>query len=140
MPEELCTVDFAAERLKLHPKTVLRFIRDGRLPATRVGKAYRIRRADIDALAGLPPGEAPSAHPTATTIVDIPDIGPDLARKWARQVPTALNAKPDSPVLLRADVVYAPDRAHLKIIIVGSIPDTATLMALIKVWTEQLVA
>src|SRR5436190_13703863 len=29
--QELCTVHFAAERLKLHPKTVLRFIREGRL-------------------------------------------------------------------------------------------------------------
>lgn len=139
MPEELCTVDFAAERLKLHPKTVLRFIRDGRLPANRVGKAYRIRRADIDALAGLPPRDEPALQPTATTIVELSDVGAELARKWARQVTTALNAKPDSPVLLRADVVYDPDRAHLKIIIVGSLADTANLMALIRVWAEQLV-
>lgn len=138
MPEELCTVDAAAERLKLHPKTVLRFIRDGRLPATRVGKAYRIRRADIDALAGVPPRPEPETHPMATIIVEIPDVGAELARKWARSVTNALNAKPDSPVLLRADVVYDPDRSQLKIIITGSIPDTANLMALIQIWTGQL--
>src|SRR5262245_37744597 len=42
--DELCTVHFAADRLKLHPKTVQRLIREGRLRATRIGKSYRIRR------------------------------------------------------------------------------------------------
>jgi excisionase family DNA binding protein len=54
MSEELCTVGFAATQLKLHPKTILRFIREGRLRATRVGKAFRILRADLDAFAGIP--------------------------------------------------------------------------------------
>jgi excisionase family DNA binding protein len=41
----LVTVEQAAEELKLHPKTVLRYIHEGRLEATRIGKAYRIDRA-----------------------------------------------------------------------------------------------
>ena len=132
----LCTVDEAAERLKLHPKTVLRYIREGRLKATRVGKAYRIPRADLDALAGVaaPP---PSTDATVTSIVDIPDVEAALAQKWARSVTNALNAKPVGPPF-RADVVYEPERAHLKIIIVGSVGATANLMGLIRVWLDQL--
>ena len=37
MSETLLSVDQAAEQLKLHPKTVIRYIRDGRLPAARIG-------------------------------------------------------------------------------------------------------
>jgi excisionase family DNA binding protein len=50
---ELCTAAFAALHLKLHIKTVLRFIREGRLRATRVGRSYRIVRSDLEASAGI---------------------------------------------------------------------------------------
>ena len=140
MAEEFCTVDFAAERLKLHPKTVLRFIREGRLPARRIGKAYRIRRSDLDAFAGVPPEARPAAQPSVTSIVDIPGIGEALAQKWARTVTNALNAKPAGGPLLRADVVYDPAREHLKIIVVGPPGDVANLMNLVSVWLEQLEA
>jgi excisionase family DNA binding protein len=140
MADELCTVDFAATRLKLHPKTVLRYIHEGRLKATRIGKSYRIRRADLDELAGAPPPpETPAAaDPWATAIVDIPGVGAELAQTWARQVTTALGARRDSTTLVRADVVYEPARDHLKIVITGPPADVAHLMSLIRVWIEQL--
>jgi excisionase family DNA binding protein len=53
MSGSLYTVEQAAERLKLHPKTVLRMIRDGRLKAARIGKAYRIAGEELDAVAGV---------------------------------------------------------------------------------------
>jgi excisionase family DNA binding protein len=136
--DELCTVDFAAEHLKLHPKTVLRFIRDGRLPAKRIGKAYRIRRVDIDALAGSPPpAEASGEEARITSIVELPDVDADMARKWSRSVTNALNAKPPgSP--FRADVIYDPTRAHLKIVLVGPPAEVVNLLNLVRVWQEQL--
>jgi excisionase family DNA binding protein len=140
MSEELHTVDQAAERLKLHPKTVLRAIREGRLRATRVGKSYRILRSDLEAFAGVPArGAPPGGEPWITSIVDIPGVGPDLAQKWARTVPNALNARPGGGPPLRADVVYEPDRAHLKIIVVGPPADVVNLLALVRVWIEQLI-
>jgi excisionase family DNA binding protein len=137
MSQELCTVEFAAEQLKLHPKTVLRFIRSGRLRATRVGKSYRIARADLDALAGV---ESPPAQTAAwmTSIVDVPSVGPELARRWAQQVPSALSSKPADRAPLRADVVYDPAQSHLKIIVVGPPAESVELLMLIRVWLEQL--
>jgi excisionase family DNA binding protein len=141
MADELCTVEFAAERLKLHPKTVLRFIRDGRLRATRMGKSYRILRADLDAFAGVPPREeAVAGEAWVTSIVDVPGVGPELARKWASQVPSALAARPSDGPPIRADVIYEPERAHLKIILVGSPADTVSMLSLIRVWLDQLTA
>ena len=138
--EELRTVEDAAQLLQLHPKTVLRFIKRGRLPATRVGKAYRIRRADLDALAGLPPRPAQTpADASVTSIVDIPGVGPELAQKWGRAVTSALNAKRrGGGGSMRVDVVHEPERSQLKIILVGSPDDVARLLGLFPVWMEQL--
>ncbi|MDR7483341.1 MAG: helix-turn-helix domain-containing protein [Armatimonadota bacterium] len=46
---EILTVDQAAAYLQVHPLTVYRYIRDGRLPAARLGKIYRLFRRDLDA-------------------------------------------------------------------------------------------
>lgn len=136
---ELCTVDEAAAQLQLHPRTVLRFIREGRLPATRVGKSYRIQRSQLEAFAGLPEravsaGEAPSV----TSIVDIPAVGPELAKRWARTVSAAVGSRPGAPRPLQAEVIYEAGREHLKIVVVGAPEDTINLLALVRVWLGQL--
>ena len=46
------TTEQTAARLKLHQNTVIRYIRDGRLPAKKVGNAYRIRESAVSALLG----------------------------------------------------------------------------------------
>ena len=45
--KQLYSVEEVADRLDLHVKTVRRIIREGRLPAKRIGKAYRITRAAL---------------------------------------------------------------------------------------------
>jgi len=49
MTTDLMTVDQVAAYLQLNKLTVYRYIREGRIPAARLGKAYRIRKADVDA-------------------------------------------------------------------------------------------
>jgi excisionase family DNA binding protein len=46
---ELLTVGQVAAYLQVHRMTVYRYIRAGRLPAVRVGRVYRVRRADLEA-------------------------------------------------------------------------------------------
>jgi excisionase family DNA binding protein len=139
MSEELCTVDFAADRLKLHPKTVLRFIRGGRLRATRVGKSYRILRADLEAFAGVPArAEAAVDAASVTCIVDMPGVGADVAAKWAATITNALAAKPKDGAAMRAEVIYEPQRSHLKIVIIGTPNHVVNLLSLIGIWLEQL--
>ena len=139
MSEELYTVEQTAERLKLHAKTVLRAIREGRLRATRVGKSYRILRSDLEAFAGVPARAAsPGGEAWITTIVDVPNVSPALAQKWASTVPGALMARTSGGPALRADVIYEAERSHLKIIVVGPPADVVDLMTLIRFWLEQL--
>lgn len=46
---EVLTVEQAAEYLQMHKGTVYRYIREGLLPAVRLGKVYRLLRRDVDA-------------------------------------------------------------------------------------------
>ena len=41
-------LDEAADLLKVHPQTLRRWIREGRLSARRFGKQYRLRLEDIE--------------------------------------------------------------------------------------------
>ena len=61
MGNDMYSVEQVAELLGLHVRTVRGYIRDGRLRAVRIGKQYRIARADLDALTGRPapaPGQS----------------------------------------------------------------------------------
>lgn len=46
---EVLTVEQAAEYLQMHKGTIYRYIREGLLPAVRLGKVYRLLRWDVDA-------------------------------------------------------------------------------------------
>ena len=47
--EELLTVDEVAGYFRVHPMTVQRWCRTGDLPAAKIGRAYRIKKSDLDA-------------------------------------------------------------------------------------------
>ena len=46
--DEVLTVDEVARYLRVHPMTVQRWCRTGELPAAKIGRAYRIKRGDLD--------------------------------------------------------------------------------------------
>jgi len=56
----LLTATEAAERLRLHPKTVVRMARDGRLPAVKVGTGWRFH-PDRLAVEPRTPSQTPRA-------------------------------------------------------------------------------
>lgn len=133
MAEDLYTVERAAERLSLHPKTVLRFIHDGRLKAVRVGKSYRILRADLDALVGVSQprrGERPGAR--VTSIIDVPGLSTDEASRIATALQAMLISQTARPDPIHLDTAYDPEHQHLKIVIIAVPEDAATLLRFLQ--------
>lgn len=49
MDAELLTAQEVADLLRVSTMTVYRLIRQGELPAVRVGRSYRVRRPDLEA-------------------------------------------------------------------------------------------
>lgn len=127
MSEHLFTVETAAERLKLHPKTILRFIREGRLSATKVGKAYRIHRSDLDALAGIAPSAVRSVM-RVTAVVDIPDVDAELLRRLTAMLMGTAGSESERSEALSLDLVHDPIRRTVKVIAVGAPRDVAAIL------------
>ncbi|HEX2261645.1 MAG TPA: helix-turn-helix domain-containing protein [Candidatus Binatia bacterium] len=52
MGEEILTTQEVSDLLKLHPKTVNKLARSGRVPAYRIGRQWRFRKSEILKLLG----------------------------------------------------------------------------------------
>lgn len=46
--DEFLTVREVAKRLKLHPETIARYIRQGELPALKFGRVWRMEKEEVD--------------------------------------------------------------------------------------------
>nr|WKF60071.1 hypothetical protein HUO10_004583 [Paraburkholderia busanensis] len=132
MLDAIYTVEEAADRLRLHPKTVLRFIREERLRATRVGKAYRIQRADLEAFAGVPAEVA--ARPMAarvTSIAEVPDASQALHQYIAQNLQAALTARTSPVYPIHLETIFDPAQRQLKIVIIAASGDAAVLLGML---------
>jgi excisionase family DNA binding protein len=136
MSEEVYTVEQFAERLKLHPKTVLRFIREGRVRAVKVGKSWRILRSDLEAMTGVVLG-AGHTRTRVTSIVDISNASPEKAQHMARVLPSLRMGRDTPADPMNLDVAYDQATRGLKVVIVGSPSDTATVLKMIEVLAED---
>lgn len=138
MSEEIYTVERAAERLKLHPKTVLRLVREGRLRATRVGRAYRILRSDLEALAGMrPTRDGAALRAQVTSILEIDGLDLDPALRIANHLQAALLADQARPAATQLNTAYDPERRHLKVVAIGAPADVAALLGLVQLHLER---
>ncbi|PLP56283.1 DNA-binding protein [Mesorhizobium loti] len=137
MSEILLSVDQAAEQLKLHPKTVIRYIRDGRLPATRIGKSYRIEQARLDAFAGVASGHA-AAEARATCVIDIPNMTLQRAERLATFLGAAAMTGDASTPALHLSTAFDPAAGNLKVVLIGSPSDTASLLEMMQLQLSRL--
>src|SRR5262245_43520371 len=121
--KHLFTVDEVAGRLNLHVKTVRRFIREGRLPAKRIGKEYRITRPALDEFAGTTTVDDRSAAISRTrqvlvsSIVDVDAISPEDSQRITTLVMASLNSRRGEPDFPRVDSLYDAERGRLRIMI-----------------------
>lgn len=139
MSQELLSVDQVALRLGLHVKTVRAYVRDGRLKAVRIGKSYRIARADLEAFTGRPDREPPGRrrHVETSSIVDIEAIDQDAVIRLTNALAATAKGHPREDGPLRLDTIYDEERAHLKILLTGAPRTVSTLLQLVAALTER---
>ena len=131
------TTEEAAEALALHPKTVRRMIREGRLQATRIGKSYRILESDLTQFAGAPPPPGPGLTARGTSVVDVEHVDPPTAERISRYLPAALTGREARPDTIVLSVLSDPERRHLKISLAGAPARVAAIYALVDFALEQ---
>ncbi|WP_017543290.1 MULTISPECIES: helix-turn-helix domain-containing protein [Nocardiopsis] len=134
MPQQYYSVDQVADLLGLHVKTVRAYVREGRLAATRIGKQYRVRRRDLEEFTGGPlseegPETREAPHAEASTVVQVDGVD----RAMADRVTTLLTVtgRPEDRGRAHVQVVHDPERSRLKVVMVGDLASTSTLLGYI---------
>jgi excisionase family DNA binding protein len=133
---ELLSVGAVADLLRLHPKTVLRFIREGRLRAHKVGKQYRVLRSELNVFAGA--SENPGVVRTrATSIVEIDDVDVVLLQRLSAVLIGASKGNEPGGTPISLDIAHDPIRRSAKVIVIASPADAAALLKLVDVCLES---
>lgn len=136
--QTLYSPEQVADRLGLHVRTIRNYVREGRLPAVRIGKQYRIASRDLAQLTGQPASAFESSRSTGpmrsevSSIVDIDAISPEIADRLTTLLMGAAHGRTRHDMGSRVQAIYEPDRMHMKIILVGALEDNATYFSLIQ--------
>ncbi|GAA3955665.1 helix-turn-helix domain-containing protein [Actinoplanes auranticolor] len=131
MGNDMYSVEQVAERLGLHVRTVRNYVRDGRLKAVKIGKQYRIARADLEALTGAPVAAAAGGHVEVSSIVQIDGLAPGAADRLSTLLTAGAQAPRASPEPLRLQTIYDKGRSRMKIVILGGPAETADILQLL---------
>lgn len=135
MGSDFYTAEQVAELLGLHVRTVRNYIQDGRLPAVRIGKQYRIT---ADGLAALTGGESPTAaiRIDVTGIVDVENVDQHTASRLALFLSTSSTGRGPSERRLKIDTGYDETASTLKVVVIGGPADVAEILRLIDTFVE----
>ncbi|MBB4687694.1 helix-turn-helix domain-containing protein [Amycolatopsis jiangsuensis] len=127
-----------ADLLGLHVRTVRGYVREGRLPAMKIGKQYRIAAADLESFTGSRPLERGARRVEVTAVVQLEDLSPAHQDRLSTLVLAAVNGpNPGRPL----HVHTARDEHHntLKIVVIGPAAEAARLIDLIATFSEASV-
>lgn len=138
MQETYYTVEQIAQMLQMHPKTVQRYIREGKLRAVKVGKSWRVGGHDLSVFtegetAGH--GEAPTA--VVSCVADVYAADKAAAIRIVNTLTAGLNSKPAGYGQCNMQTQYIPEEQKLRVTLYGSARVTATILDALATLTEE---
>jgi excisionase family DNA binding protein len=141
MTEQMYSAEEAAQLLGLQVRTVRNYVRDGRLSGVRIGKQYRIARADLESFTGggiaradepgPPPVPASTRFVEVLSVVQIDFIDADSVGRITRTLAAAVAGRAAPARPLRVEAIYDEERSRLKVIVVGAAADTVEAIRMI---------
>lgn len=131
MEPRLYSIEDLTGILKLHPKTILRFIHEGKLVARKIGRSWMVSEADLKSyvhgeLSGRSDHEeAPSGRPLAerisvSAVVEIDEQGSDEASRLSASLMAMLNCKDEAWGPTRFDFFYYPEIRKARYVLYGT--------------------
>lgn len=148
------TVDQVAEMLQMHVKTVRRYIREGKLPAAKVGKQWRVTGHDLSIfMEGERPADVDSSVSTLST-----STSATVARSPKVQVSTVVETVYETQqeveritntltaVMQTKDPAYGnstlnvqvlPDQRKIRVLLWGTIPFMESMLGCIRTLVEE---
>jgi excisionase family DNA binding protein len=128
------SLEAVAERLGLHVRTVRAYVRTGRLKAIRIGKQYRVAREELEAIVGTSntrDAVARRRRAEVSSVVQMDAVTENTSLRVIDHLRNAVNTPRNDGSALRVETIYDPGRAHLKVIVIGSLPAAAHVFGLL---------
>ena len=127
-----------ADILGLHVRTVRGYVRDGRLPAVRMGKQYRITERDLQAFVGVVTDEpASSPHAHVSTVVHIDNVDRLAMDRITTHLTAAAISNSNRSGQLDVHSTYDESDCRLTVFVVGDPESTTAVIGLIGALTRQ---
>ena len=126
MDDKWYSVEQVADMLRLHPKTLRRYIAEGKLRASKLGKQYRISGHDLSIFtegrgtSGFETSEEAKPAVDVSAVVDITLSGKDEADRIESMLLAALNSKDPSYGLSSANIQRSADSNKLRVMLWGT--------------------
>ena len=146
MTDQYFTVDEIAELIKIHPKTIQRYIREGKLKAGKVGKSWRISGHDLSTFteangvsftAPQIPGEViEQKEIKVSAVIDIPVAGTQESIRIANTLTAALNSKPSEYGGASLRTQYLMPENIIRVMLWGNLGFTQIMLDYIRELTE----
>lgn len=143
MTNEYYTVEQISNMLNIHPKTIQRYIREGKLRATKIGKGWRITGHDLSTFTESNSYETPASgnQPprtiTVSSVIDIITDGKESAIRIMNTLTACLNAKPSEYGQSSMQSQYIERENMVRVTLWGEIRFMAIMMDTIAALTEQ---
>jgi excisionase family DNA binding protein len=122
---ELLTVDDVARILGFHPRTVRRYIREGRLKAKKLGKQWRILQEDLNVLTGQDTGVEKSRNDRAadkvhvSAVVDVGVTDEQEASRIFNSMLAAVTGKGSEYGVVQYQTLYLGDEQKARLMFWG---------------------
>lgn len=141
MDDKWYSVEQIADMLNFHPRTLRRYINEGKLRASKVGKEYRISGHDLSVFIegrGLPETqEEQNVKPEVSAVVDIETAGKDEADRIERTLLAAMNSKDQSYGKASANIQRSAGNEKIRVMLWGQIDFTIQILQCISTLTGE---
>lgn len=140
MNEEYLTVEQVSEKLSMHPKTIQRYIREGKLRAAKVGKSWRVNGYDLSVFLENTSVHGDSAETertiTVSSVIDITTNGADDAIRIMNMLTAAFNSKPPEFSKTSMQAQYIEHERMVRLMLWGNIRFISLITGMIITITD----
>jgi excisionase family DNA binding protein len=158
MEENFYTIDQIAEMLGMHHKTIRKFITEGKLGASKVGKQWRIsghnlsvfmennnvqinneksdKELSLDYVTGGEKAEATQQRVNVSTVIDISEIEKDEYMRISNTLVAIANCKEPGIGKSTVNVKYDEKDKRVRVILWGSVKFIENMLSTISMLVE----
>ncbi|GMQ56559.1 helix-turn-helix domain-containing protein [Vallitalea sediminicola] len=157
MENKFYTVDQVADMLKIHPKTVRKYVREGKLRGTKVGKQWRVTGHDLSLFMEGEENIVPENFHEVThdysvssdkssngndkisvsTVIDIVVKNKDEVDRISNTLVAVMNSKDPEYGNSTINIQYIEKSHKLRVMLWGTIYFTETLLSCVSVLIEN---